>query len=219
MMWVVENLPQIATLMGAHIATTLPAIVLSVLIAVALGRLAQASGRARSGILAATGVLYAIPSLPLLIVIPLAIGVPLRSPATMILALTVYGVALLSRTAADAFASVPREVVASAVASGYTPLKRMLQIELPLATPVLVSGTRVVAMSTIGLATIGALVGIPSLGSLLTDGFQRGIAAEIAAGIVLTLALAALVDAGVRLVGLAVQPWRRAERVRGRAAS
>jgi osmoprotectant transport system permease protein len=219
MTWFVDNLPHIATLLGAHIATTVPAIALSVLIAVTIGRIAQSSGRARSSILAVSGVLYALPSLPLLIVIPLAVGVPLRSPATMILALTVYGVALLTRTAADAFASVPDEVVASAVASGYTPMKRMLQIELPLAAPVLVAGTRVVAMSTIGLATIGALVGIPSLGSLLTDGFQRGIAAEITAGIVLTLALAALVDAGLRGIGVAVQPWQRVEGLRRSVAA
>jgi osmoprotectant transport system permease protein len=207
MNWVAANLAQIMALLLAHIAITIPAIVLSVAVAVPLGRLAHASGRARGSILATTGVLYAIPSLPLLIVIPIVFGLPLRSPATMIIALTVYGVAMLARSAADAFAAVPPDAVTVATATGHTPAGRFLHVELPLAMPVLIAGTRVVAMSTIGLVTIGALIGIPSLGSLLTDGFQRGIAAEVATGIVLTLVLAAVVDAALWLTGRVSQPW------------
>jgi osmoprotectant transport system permease protein len=209
MSWVAANLSQIASLLLAHIAITVPAIVLSVAVAVPLGRLAHASGRARGSILATTGVLYAIPSLPLLIVIPIIVGLPLRSPATMIIALTVYGIAMLARSAADAFASVPADAVTVATATGHTPRGRFLHVELPLAMPVLIAGTRVVAMSTIGLATIGALIGIPSLGSLLTDGFQRGIAAEVATGIILTLVLAAVIDAALWLAGRVSQPWSR----------
>lgn len=212
MNWVAANTGQIVALLLAHVAITIPAILLSVAVAVPLGRLAQASGRARGGILATTGILYAIPSLPLLIVIPAVLGLPLRSAATMIIALTVYGVALLARTAADAFASVPAEVAAAATATGHAPGSRFLHVELPLAMPVLIAGTRVVAMSTIGLATIGALIGIPSLGSLLTDGFQRGIAVEVTTGIVLTLALAAVVDGALWLVGRFSQPWTRVVR-------
>jgi osmoprotectant transport system permease protein len=207
MNWVAANLAQVMTLLLAHIAITIPAIVLSVAVAVPLGRLAHASGRARGSILATTGVLYAIPSLPLLIVIPIVFGLPLRSPATMIIALTVYGVAMLARSAADAFAAVPPDAVTVATATGHTPAGRFLHVELPLAMPVLIAGTRVVAMSTIGLVTIGALIGIPSLGSLLTDGFQRGIAAEVATGIVLTLVLAAVVDGALWLTGRVSQPW------------
>jgi osmoprotectant transport system permease protein len=215
--WVLANLDQIGTLLVAHLATTLPAILLSILIAVPLGRLALGAKAVRGTILTATGLLYAIPSLPLLISIPLLTGLPLRSTATMVIALTVYGVALLARTATDAFGSVPHDVTDAAVASGLSPARRLFTVELPLALPVLIAGTRVVAMSTIGLATIGALIGIPSLGSLLTDGFQRGIAAEVVTGIVLTLALAAAVDGVLWLTGRLAQPWARAT-VAGRTA-
>jgi osmoprotectant transport system permease protein len=184
---------------------------------VPLGRLANASGRARGSLLAATGILYAIPSLPLLILIPALFGLPLRSTTTMIIALTVYGVALLVRTAADAFASVPAEVVAAATATGHTATARFLHVELPLAMPVLIAGTRVVAMSTIGLATIGALIGTPSLGSLLTDGFQRGIAAEVITGIVLALVLAAVVDGALSSAGRIGQRWSTVSRISHRS--
>jgi osmoprotectant transport system permease protein len=217
MTWVAENLAQIGALLIAHLALTVPAILLSILIAVPIGRLAQSSGRARNALIGATGLLYAIPSLPMLILIPVITGLPLRSPATMILALTVYGVALLSRSAADAFASVPASATAAAEATGHSRSARFLHVELPLALPVLVAGARVVGMSTIGLATIGALVGIPSLGSLFTDGFQRGIAEEVATGVVLTLALAAAIDATLWRIGHWAQPWLRVRRLAGGA--
>lgn len=219
MNWLIANIAQVLELLVTHLAMTVPAILLSAAIAMPLGRLAQASGRARGSIIAATGILYAIPSLPLLIVIPAVFGMPLRSAATMIIALTLYGVALLARTAADAFASIPPETMAAATATGYTSGARFLHVELPLALPVIIAGTRVVAMSTIGLATIGALIGIPSLGSLLTDGFQRGIAAEVVTGIVLTLALAAAVDALLWFVGRVSQPWARIAHQRAAVAA
>ena len=218
MSWAAANGAQILGLLVAHLAMTIPAVLLSAAVAVPLGRLAHSSGRARGSILAATGILYAIPSLPLLIAIPAVLGLPLRSAGTMVIALTLYGVALLTRTAADAFASVPADVTAAAAATGYTSRARFLRVELPLALPVIIAGARVVAMSTIGLATIGALIGIPSLGSLLTDGFQRGIAAEVATGIVLTLALAAGVDGSLWLAGRVSQPWVRIGRQQGSVA-
>ena len=85
--------------------------------------------------------------------------------------------------------------------------------------PVLLSGVRVVTVSTIGLTTIGSLLGIPSLGSLLTDGFQRGIAAEVITGIVATLLLALLCDALLLLCGRALAPWQWRSRSSRRGAS
>ena len=93
-------------------------------------------------------------------------------------------------------------------------------MDLPLAIPVLLSGIRVVAVSTIGLVTIGALIGVPSLGTLLTDGFQRGIVAEVVTGVVATVLLALALDAVLLAVGRALTPWTRLRRSRrmGRAA-
>lgn len=93
-----------------HLTIALPAIVLAVAIAVPLGYLshhAQTRGNRLAGPLtSAVGAIYAIPSLPLLIAIPAFTGLPLRSSATAIVALTLYGVALLVTGSADAFASV-----------------------------------------------------------------------------------------------------------------
>src|SRR5699024_10497067 len=63
--------------------------------------------------------------------------------------------------------------------------------------------------STIALCTVGAVLGIPSLGTLFTDGFQRKILAEILTGIILTLGLAGATDGILVLAGKLLMPWRR----------
>ena len=78
-----------------------------------------------------------------------------------------------------------------------------------MAVPVIVSGTRVVITSTVALVTIGAFIGVRSLGTLFTDGFQRGLTVEVLAGLVMTIALALLLDALAVGLGALMTPWRR----------
>ena len=69
------------------------------------------------------------------------------------------------------------------------------------------AGTRVVATSTVSLVTVGAFIGVRSLGTLFTDGFQRGIVAEVVAGLVATVLLALAVDAAIAGIGWLLTPW------------
>ncbi|MDQ0000615.1 osmoprotectant transport system permease protein [Pseudarthrobacter sulfonivorans] len=182
------------------------------LIALPLGVLANRRPRFGGALLSIAGLLYAVPALPLLIIVPALLGIPLRSPLTMVVVLTIYGVALLVRSVADAFAAVDQTARQAAVAIGHSQRAVFWQVELPLAVPVILSGVRVVVVSTVGLVTIGALVGISSLGSLFTDGFQRGIAEEVLTGMVLTVVLAMLLDTAVVVSGQMFSPWMRARR-------
>ena len=209
MNWLSLNWPRVVSLALDHLSLSLPAIAITVIISIPLGRLAYKRPRIGEPIASTATLIYAIPSLPLLIIIPAIFGTPLRSFATMIIALVLYGIALLIRSATDAFASVDSDVREAAVALGYSNMAMFWKVELPLALPVLVAGIRVVSVATISLVTVGALIGIPSLGTLLTDGFQRGILFEVGVGIAVTIALAIIVDALVRLVGYVGAPWDR----------
>lgn len=219
MKWLLANWQQVFGLAIDHLLLSLPAILAAIVIAVPVGRIAFRRPRVGGPLLSVATLAYAIPALPLLIIVPALLGVPLRSWQNMVVVLTIYGVALLVRTAADAFASVDPELRDAAVAVGYAPLGLFWRIDLPLAVPVLVSGVRVVAVSTISLVTLGALVGVSSLGSLLTDGFQRGIAAEVWTGVLATVLLALAVDAAVIGVGRLLTPWQRRSRGLGTPAS
>lgn len=209
MTWLSHAWPQILSLLAAHLRLSWPPVVIAIAIAVPIGYLAYRRPRVGGALLGAASLLYAIPALPLLIVIPLLVGVPLRSPATVIVALSIYAVALLVRTAADAFGAIDAQVLDSAVAVGHSPWRLWWSVQLPLAIPTIVAGVRVVVVSTVGLVTIGALIGVPSLGTLFTDGFQRGIMASVVTGIVATVLLALALDALVAGIGRLLTPWTR----------
>lgn len=212
MKWLSQNVETVLSLTIAHLGLALPAIVLSLLIAVPIGRLAHGLRWLRNPTIAFVGVLYAIPSLPLFILIPSIFGTGLRSSATAIIVLTVYGVAILVRSAADAFAAVADSTLTSATAVGYSRWRIFWAVELPLAVPVLIAGLRVVAVSTVSLVTVASLVGISSLGTLFTDGFQRGIIAEVVAGLVVTVAIAVALDLLLAGLGRVLTPWTRHRR-------
>ena len=209
MNWLTGSWALIGELTLTHLTIAVPAIIASVLIAVPIGAWAQRSKGVGGVVLSFLTVLYAVPSLPLLIVIPVLSGIALRSRVNMVVVLTIYGIAVLIRQCAEAFAAVPVDVLESADALGMSRLRRFCTVELPLAVPVIVSGTRVVITSTVALVTIGAFIGVRSLGTLFTDGFQRGLTVEVLAGLVMTIALALLLDALAVGVGALMTPWRR----------
>lgn len=209
MQWLQYSWPRVFQLLGEHLLITIPAVLLSILIAVPLGLFAARQPRVGGVLLSASTLLYCIPALPLVVIVPSLIGIPLRSRTTIILALTIYGTALLVRTAADAFRAVPSSARVAAVAVGTSPRQLFWRVDLPLAVPVLISGIRVITVSTVSLVTIGALVGVPSLGSLFTDGFQRDILAEVLTGIITVVLLALVLDGLCQLAEKLLAPWQR----------
>lgn len=209
MTWVSQNIPLIVSLTVDHVRLSLIPIVLGFVIAVPLGWFAHRFSRSRAAVLAVVGVLYTIPSLALFMVLPPLLGISILSEINVIIALTVYAVAIMVRQAADAFASIEPATLRAATAVGFAEWGRFFSVELPLAGPVLLAGVRVVAVSTVSLVTVGVLVGVPSLGFFFTDGFQRRIVSEIVTGVVMTFAVAMIIDGVLVLLGRLIMPWSR----------
>lgn len=207
MEWVLGNLGLIAGLTLDHIRLAAIPIVVGFLIAVPLGWLAQRFVWSRPLVLTAVGLLYTVPSLALFMLIPPLLGISVLSEANVIIALTIYAVAIMVRTSADAFSSIEPSTLRAATAVGYAEWGRFINVELPLAGPVLLAGLRVVAVSTVSLVTVGVLVGVQSLGYLFTDGFQRRIIPEVATGVIMTFIVAVVFDALLILLGRVLMPW------------
>jgi osmoprotectant transport system permease protein len=218
MTWVLGNLDLIGSLLLQHLYFALPPIAIGLVLAIPLGWLADRNAAMRSTLVNISGLLYTIPSLALFVLLPPLLGTGILNPANVIVALTIYTVALLVRTVADGLGAVPPVVVNSATAMGYTPFRRFLGVELPLAVPVILAGLRVASVSSISLVTVGAVIGFGGLGKMFTDAFQRDIPAETIAGIVLVLLLALALDGLILLVGRALTPWTRAVSTVGRPA-
>ena len=212
--WVWSHAAAIWSLTLSHIGLSIPPIVIGFVISIPLGYWASRSPAARSVLLTLGNILYTIPGLALVVLVPVLLGLSLLNPLNVIVALTIYSIALMVRSAADAFASVSASVEESATAQGYSALQRFAQVELPLAGPVLLAGLRVVSVSTISLVTVGALVGIDSLGNFFTDAFQRNFLLEAVVGFVLVLVLAAVFDLVLSQIGRLLMPWNRERRVK-----
>jgi osmoprotectant transport system permease protein len=207
--WLWNNLDLVGELSIKHIALSIPPIIIGAVIALPLGWFAHRYRITRGALLMIAGLLYTIPSIALFVLVPPLIGISILSPANVIIGLSIYAVALMVRTTADALDSVDGDVRQSAIAMGYAPWQRFWMVELPLAGPVLVAGLRVVAVSTVSLVTVGILVGVQSLGYLFTNGLQRGIEIEIIAGVVGTAVIALAIDWLLVRFGKLVMPWTR----------
>jgi len=164
----------------------------------------------RQPVLTVTSIVYTIPSLALLLLLPGVLGTPILGSINVVIALSIYTVALLVRTTADALESVDAGIVEAATAMGYKPVRRWFAVELPLALPVVLAGLRVATVTNVSLVSVAALIGVGGLGQLFTRGIQLGYyAPPIAIGLVLSVALALLADTLIVVVQRLLTPWAR----------
>jgi osmoprotectant transport system permease protein len=210
--WIGNNLDLIADLTVQHVLLALPPILFGFVISVPLGWLAYRFKLTRGLLLTLAGLLFTIPSLALFVILPPLLGISFISATNLTIALTIYAVAIMSRSVADALGSVDPAIRQSATAIGYGSWRRFWTVEFPLAGPVILAGLRVAAVSTISLVTVGILIGVESLGYLFTNGYQRAIVVEILAGVVMVVVIALVVDYLLVLLGRALMPWTRRQR-------
>jgi osmoprotectant transport system permease protein len=204
-----NNYPAILDDLVQHLWLSLIPVVIGALLALPVGYLAVRKRVLYQPIVNLGGVIYSIPSLALFLLIPGIIGVGILSPLNVVVGLSLYTLALLARTVADALISVQGQTTQAARALGYRPLRQLVGVELPMAVPVLFAGLRVATVANISLVSVGALVGAGGLGDLFTSGFQLGFVEPIIVGIVLSMLLAALCDVLLVTLQRRLTPWAR----------
>ena len=189
-------------------------VVAGLLISLPLGWLAYRYKWVYPPALTLTGLLYTIPSIALFVIVPPLFGLKSLDPLQVPIALTVYSVALLVRVVADGLKSVPEETVQAATAIGYSPLRRFLGVELPIAVPVIAAGLRVATVSNVSLVAVAGTIGQDNLGRLFDQGIQLSTPdpyyPPIVLGIILCVLLAVVFDVVIQLGARVTTPWRRA---------
>lgn len=224
MTWLNNNWDYVGQLSLLHLLQSVIPVVAGFLIAVPIARLAvgrrrdgrstvahtRASAVRRGAIINSAALLYTIPSLALFVLMPLILGTSITSPLNVYVALSLYVLAIMVRSAVDAFESVSPVTLEAATSMGYQPIRRFWAVELPLAVPVMVAGLRVALVSNISMVSVGAVIGVQSLGTLFTDGLRRSLPAEIITGIVATVVLALVLDRLLALCGAWLTRWKAA---------
>ena len=182
MTWALDHLGDILFRAGQHAWLAGLPLVLGLVIALPLGWLANRTSWLRATLLTTTGLLYTIPSLALFILLPSILGTKILDPVNVIVAMTIYTVALLTRTVADGLSSVDPSTRQAAIAMGYGGFARFRAVDLPLAVPVIAAGLRVAAVSNVSIVSVASLIGISQLGYFLTDGYARSFPTEVWVG-------------------------------------
>ena len=207
-----DNANTIVGWFGWHVWLSVIPVVIGLVIALPIGWVMNRYRWAYPPLVSIAGILYTIQSIALFVVLPGVLHTKVLSPVNVVVALTIYTLALMVRVVADGLASVPSDVAQAATAMGYRGLQRLIKVELPIAVPVIAAGLRVATVANVSLVAVAALVGVPQLGQLFTNGFQVASYTQIAAGIVLCVLLALILDTAVLVGTRLLTPWRKAVR-------
>ena len=207
--WVVDNLDQVAERIGQHLVLTIFPLLIGIVIALILAIIAIRRPRTYSPVTAITGLLYTIPSLAAFAVLRPIFGLTL---VTAFIPLVTYTLLILFRNFTAGFYSVPAEILEAAEGMGYTRRERLRRVELPLAVPLIMAGIRLAAVTTIGLATVAAVLGdaFGGLGQLITEGIQTFFPTKYLLGAALSVILAFSVDFLLVQLEKVLTPWARA---------
>ena len=209
MTWLADNWRTVLDLAGQSLYLAGIPLIIGFVVSIPLGWAASRWSRAYPAIITTTGLLYTIPSLALFVIMPIVLGTKILDPVNVIVAMTIYTVALLVRTVADGLNAVPDDIAQAATAMGYKGIRRLFGVELPLAAPVIAAGLRVAAVSNVSIVSIATLIGVSQLGDLLVDGYNRVIWGELITGIVSCVLLALALDAAIVLGTRVLTPWLR----------
>jgi len=168
-------------------------LLLSVVFGIPLGILASRGGLLGHGILGFASVVQTIPSLALLaLLVPLPFfGISVR---TAVAALFLYGLLPIVRNTASGLQDIPQSLRESAIALGLSPITRLWEIYLPMASRSILSGIKTSAVINIGTATLAALIGAGGLGEPILSGLNLNDHVTILQGAIPAALLALLVQ-------------------------
>ncbi len=167
----------------------------ALVVGIALGIAAHRFRFLRGSILNMVSWFLTIPSLAFFALLIPIVGIGNTAPMT---ALFFYALLPIVRNTVAGLTSVDQAVVESAKGMGMGRVKRLLQIELPNAWPVILAGARVATLLLIGIAAIAAVVGGDGLGQSIYRGINRipagGSLEAILSGTLMIVVLAVLID-------------------------
>jgi osmoprotectant transport system permease protein len=205
--WLGSHVPLFESALQQHLSLTVFAVLGGLAISLPLGVAAHRWGVFRNPVLAVSGLFYSIPSIALFSLLIPYTGL---TAVTAEVGLIGYTVLILVRNVIVGLEAVPPDVIDAANGMGYRPLARLLRIELPLALPAIIAGIRIATVTTIGLVTITAVIGLGGLGQLILRGLIENFHTPLVVATVLSILLALVADltlAGIQRLAI---PWGRA---------
>ncbi|PWG59898.1 ABC transporter permease [Bifidobacterium catulorum] len=171
---------------GVYLWQCFATLALAALVAVPLGLFIGHTGYGRSVMVPVTGALRSLPTLGLLSALSLLLGLGLAAPMA---ALTVLAVPPILAGVYAGIESVEGELVDASRAIGFTEWEILVQVELPLAAPLIVAGFRSATVQVLATWTVAAYLPVEGLGRYLIDGLAVHDYVRMLAGSVVVIVL------------------------------
>jgi osmoprotectant transport system permease protein len=204
--WLSTHIPLFEAALQEHITLTAIAVLGGLALSLPLGVAAHRWRAFRNPVLAILGVFYTIPSVALFSLLIPYTGL---TAVTAEIGLIGYTVLILVRNVIVGLEGVPPDVIDAANGMGYRPMARLLRIELPLALPAIIAGIRIATVTTIGLVTITAIIGLGGLGQLVLRGLIENFHTPLVVATALSIALALVADLVLAGAQRFAVPWAR----------
>ena len=200
--FIVDNFDQVLYLSWEHVWIVGVALLIATPIGVVLGIVITKHDQFASKVLNGANILMTIPSialfglmLPVLSIVNMGLG---KVPA--VIALVLYSQLPIIRNTYTAIKNVPSSLVDAGRGLGMSKWKLLRELEIPLATPVIIAGLRTAAVMNIGIAAIATYIGAGGLGVYIQQGMARVYPEMIISGAILVSLLAIIVDGGMALL-------------------
>ena len=179
------HIPSYLGTYGSLIQQQLTMALLSVLfgfvIAVPLALLCVRFPRIYPPVVAVLTVVYSLPSIALFVLLVPSTGL---TQTTVIIPLSFYSLAALVPNIVDGVRGIPEDVRLAAVAMGYTGVRRLFAVDLPLAVPPIMAGLRVATVGNVSMVSVGTVIVVAALAVLtaVRDSMKNGACAGWASG-------------------------------------
>jgi osmoprotectant transport system permease protein len=205
--WISQHMDLVWQRLIEHVELTLIAVILGLIIAFPLAVISYRNRQVYGAVTTVTGIIYTIPSLALFAIVGAYTGY--LSTTTAEIGLVGYTLLILIRNIVAGLRGVPEDAREAARGMGYSDSQMLWRVELPMALPVIMAGVRLATVTTIGLVTVTAVLGLGGFGYFILDGLRTFFTTETLLGAVLSVLLAVLVDGLLLLLQRALTPWNR----------
>ncbi|WP_053145946.1 ABC transporter permease [Erwinia billingiae] len=205
-----------------HLLLLVGTLIPTLAIGIPLGWWCAKKAAVQSPVFAVLNVIQTVPSVALfgLLIAPLAglarafpwlseLGISGIGMAPALIALVLYALLPLVRSVVAGLQQVPKEVIETAEGMGMTRAQIFWQAEVPLALPVLLTGLRVIAVQTVGMAVIAALIGAGGFGAIIFQGLLSSALELVLLGVIPVIAMAVVIDALFKFVLSVIEAKRQ----------
>jgi osmoprotectant transport system permease protein len=195
--FLVNNWQQALVLTGEHLFIVLLATSIAAVIGIPLGVLISAKDDLAPLVINIANIIMTIPSIALFgIMLPiLSIFNSGLGTTPVVIALILYSQLPIIRNTYTAIQNIDPAVVDAAKGIGLSPWQRLIELELPLALPVIIAGLRIAIVMNIGIVTIAVYVGAGGLGKFIQRGIDQVYEEQILVGALLVALLAIVIEA------------------------